>query len=180
MNNPTKTFLMLLSFLSLNFASCDKDSPKGELDSGRANISFTSNPAFEGSSSFSINNTNSTSTSLELLGSARNIKLMASEKENNMGRTITLDIILSGTANTTNGNIKVDLSKISGGLPLGKIVLKNNLSLLGSPTYTSNAGTLTITKLSSAEIQGTFDGSFVDNFGNTTFNVSNGQFAGKF
>lgn len=97
-----------------------------------------------------------------------------------MGRTITLDIILTSTVNTSDGDIKVDLSKSNGGLPLGKIVLKNNFSLVGSPTFSSNAGTLTITELSSSEVEGIFDGTFIDNFESLAFNVSNGRFAEKF
>jgi len=185
-NFATLSVAIIVLFLS----SCKKDPQPGEptLSSGRCAISFTGNVNFETSNKFAISNTAATTaTSLPFgTGSAREIKLEAVETTNGSltitTRSVLIDILLSGSASTANGSVSIDLHKTSG-IPLATITLKSTTNTGGFQTggtnYYSKSGTITITKLTTAEIEGSFTGTWNDNLmGNLS--ISNGAFAGKF
>lgn len=168
--------LLLLSPLFVLFAACKKEDREpaiaaAHLSPGRAAIKFTASKAFNGDREFNINNTRNTMASNQPLGgsTARTIKLEATDlyESNAPSRKATIDLAVR-----TNAPAAIDLTKTNG-LPLGKITLES-YSLLGIMRY-SQSGTITLTRLTDTEIEGSFTATFDDG---TVIN--NGQFAGKF
>jgi hypothetical protein len=183
-----------LSLGMLLFSSCEKNSQEDNtpppltaagLSSGRAGIRFTTIETFKGSTSFDVSNTDHTSTVTKpAIGSTtiKSIVLEATEMKNSfLNRKTTISIAVPNTANTTNGTIQIDLSVQSGVPPLANITMESYADYLGFTYWTVTFGTLTITKLTAAEIEGTFSGTAITNSTlDGPFTISNGMFAGKF
>jgi hypothetical protein len=191
-----KKTLIAVIWLSLGmllFSSCEKNSQEDNtppltaagLSSGRAGIRFTTIETFKGSTSFDVSNTDNTSTVTKpAIGSTtiKSIVLAATEMKNNfLNRKTTIIIAVPNTANTTNGTIQIDLSVQSGVPPLAYISMESYADYLGFTYWTVTSGTLTITKLTAAEIEGTFSGTAITHSPlDGPFTISNGMFAGKF
>lgn len=149
------------------------------LTAGRSGIIFNTNSNWETNTLFSLRNTTATSATSDVTGSTREILLTATEVGGTVTRMATVYISLPATSTTTSGNITADLA-----IPVGSTVVANVMlsSVSGSTpgvTYDSEAGTLTITKLTATEIEGTFSAT-MDGGGTNTLVISNGSFAGKF
>jgi len=176
--NSTITIAAIL--ITTLFSSCKKDnnkSPSGSssLTAGRAGISFNTNADFGNSKTFNIRNTSTTLATTQPFGSSsRTIILEASESYgsfNNM-RSIHIDIMVSAIASTTNGPITIDMSANNRN-PQAHLALTYSDTFSGY-TLRSVTGVLSITKLTAAEIEG----SFTANTGSET--ITNGLIAGKF
>lgn len=169
-----KSLLLLLPFIAL-LAACKKDVEEppvtaAGLQAGRAAIKFTASKAFNGDKEFDVNNTNGTVASNAPLGSTvRNIKVEATDvyETGTPSRKAIIDMAINGYAPTS-----INLAR-SSGLPLGNIRLES-YSIFGVFRH-STSGTISITKFTATEIEGTFSVTFDDGMV-----ISNGKFAGRF
>jgi hypothetical protein len=167
------------------FTACKKDdavavngNSSSTLDVGKAGIMFNSNTNFATSTAFNVRNTSTTDASSISNGSARLIRLAATEMSGTtMIRAALITITLPSTATTTNGNLTADLG--AAGDIVADVSLTSNSGTTTGTTYDSQSGTLTITKLTATEIEGTFN-TTVNGGGANTLILSGGSFAGKF
>jgi autotransporter adhesin len=171
-------FVSCLSFI----CACNKhDSNPGsdQLDPGRAAIKFNTSADFGSSTAFNVSNTSATQTSIQNLGSAaKTITLTASDVNGGSEREVTLMLLVPNNASTSNGGIVIDLA-LRTGAPQGNLHMVESMAGFGGPGYLSESGTVTITKLTATDIQGTFSAHVVDP-NSLSLNVSNGSFSGKF
>ena len=172
--------LSAIMIVAILFNSCKKDPTannggSGGLNSGRAGISFNTSADFGNSRTFSVRNTASTLATTQLFGSSsRTMVLEASETYgslNNM-RSIHIDILVSATTSTINGPVTIDMS-LNNGNPQAHLTLTETAPFSGS-TIRSVTGVLTITKLTTTEIEGSFTAS------TGSVAITNGVIAGKF
>ncbi|MBD0277664.1 MAG: hypothetical protein ICV81_06825 [Flavisolibacter sp.] len=193
----TPTFLqMTVIVFFLLFASCKKEEKApppvsaASLNAGRAGIRFTTSEDFKGSKSYDVVNTDLTfSLNQDLSGGVRNVRLTTTDrKDNDPYRGASIDIMLNKIAGTTNGNISIDLSApfFTGNPPAvpRALVRLERISPFGSffnTVYDSRLGTLTITKLTATEIEGSFNATVaLSGSSGSSMVVSNGSFAGNF
>jgi hypothetical protein len=111
--------------------------------------------------------------------SADQITIVAAEKSGTSVKTGQLTISLPKGSTTTSGSITGDFAHPSGSTVVPVLMIGNS-GASGSEAYVSKTGTLTITKLTSAEVEGTFSGNFYNDNSRTSCDVTNGKFAGKF
>jgi len=156
------------------FSACKKeDNGPPPLNStsmkvGKAGIRFTANTAFNGNKNFDVVNTNETSATTTTLsgGTIRNIKVEATEIIDNLpSRKVLIDFVVREVST-------INLS-LRSGFPLGNIRLES-YSVFGI-IRRSVSGTLTVTKLTTTEVEGNFTATFDDGMV-----INNGSFAGKF
>lgn len=178
--------LLLAVGCTLFISSCKKDDAarnntgSGSLDAGKSAISLNASPAFAGGGSFSLSNSATCIAQTLSSSSLRNISLSATEVSGTNTRTVMIMIITPVDASTTSGNLTGDLSLPNGATILPTVTLSSTNNGVAGTTYGSTTGTLTITKLTATEIEGTFSGEVKDVNGSATISVSNGSFAGKF
>lgn len=177
--------MMMAIGCTLMFTSCKKDEAarpagSGSLDAGKSSISFSTNTAYAGSTSFSLSNTVTTSAITLSSGILRNISLTASEISGTSTRIATMTFIVPGDASTSAGNLTGDYSLPNGATILPTLTLTSSNGAIQGTTYSSETGSCTITKLTATEIEGTFSAVVKDINGTGTISVSNGTFAGKF
>ncbi|MBS1629436.1 MAG: hypothetical protein JST27_05195 [Bacteroidetes bacterium] len=184
---------MQSKFLAMTFAaslllfasSCKKsdDSSGGgslsasSLNAGKSAITF--NTSSSGFGNFSSINAVNSSAVFTTSGAISQITVIAAETGTSGVKTAQLTINLPAGSSTSSGNISGDFSTPTG-TTVVPVLLIGSAGISGSESYTSSSGTLTITKLSTTEVEGTFSGSFVNNSTHTSTNVTNGQFTGKF
>ncbi len=178
------SFFSLLVLL-LSISSCKKDSPagttgSGNLDAGKSSISFNNTGSFAGGSSFSLSNSVTNSAQTISSGVLRNVSLSGTEISGTSTRTVIITIIAPGDASTSGGNLTADLSLPNNATILPTITLSSGNGASTGTTYGSESGSLTITKLTATEIEGTFTATVKDINGTETLSLSNGTFAGKF
>lgn len=167
-------------------SSCKKDSTSSNnagsanLDAGKSSISLSTSANFAGSNSFSISNTATTQAMSGTSAALRNISLSATEISGTNTRTVMITLITPVDASTTGGSLTGDLSLPNNATILPTITLTSTEGANPGITYGSESGTLTITKLTANEIEGSFSGVVKDVNGTATMNISNGTFAGKF
>lgn len=169
------THYLLAIAITATFTACKKEERKppfsaAMLQSGRAAIKFTASKAFNGDKEFNIINTPITLASNQPLGStARNVKLEATDvyETGTYSRKAIIDLAINGYGPSTINLVR------SNGLPQGNIRLES-YSLFGYFRH-SQMGTITITKFTPTEIEGSFTATFDDG----TI-IDNGQFAGRF
>ncbi|MEO6671092.1 MAG: hypothetical protein ABIN36_16540 [Ferruginibacter sp.] len=165
------------------FTSCKKDKNESTgsdaLTSGRAKISFNSSPNFAGSSSYySFNETTSTAIT-SAAGPYRLITLTTGYTSGSSSITsnvVSIKLYVASDASTSSGNIAGDFDGSS-------TTLEPALDLVidGSTFYEGESGTVTITKLTSTEVEGTFSGNIRElSPGSSNLTLTNGMFAGKF
>lgn len=173
---------LFLTFAScLIFCACKKDDnpPTSSLDAGHASIKFNTNTNFGNGTSFNVSNTSETEAEIEDLGSAaKAITLMAGDMSGTSQREVTIMLLVPNSASTASSSIIIDLAAQTGALQ-GAVHLVESTPGFGGIGYLSESGTVTITKLSASEIEGSFSAHVVDP-NSLTLNVSNGVFAGKF
>ncbi|MDB5225974.1 MAG: hypothetical protein JWN78_167 [Bacteroidota bacterium] len=180
-----KNLLVSLTILcSLLLFSCKKTSTNtntsGTLGAGKSSISFTSSANFAGSTTFNQSNTIYTQAISGVGSSVRNIALTATEVNGTNTRIVVLDLVLPQDASTSSGNLTADFSLPSSATIYPTLELTSTSGTTPGPGYTAESGTLTITKLTSSEIEGTFNNVVVNDGASTSFTLTNGHFAGKF
>lgn len=176
-----------LAVLSMAFllSSCSKSSggggtSSGNLSAGKAAIVFNNSGSFAGGTSFSISNTATTLAQTNSNTTLRNVSLSATEVNGLKTRTCMIMIIVPAAASTSSGNLTADLSLPNNATILPTITLTSTDGSTPGTSYSSESGTMTITKLTSTEVEGTFSGVLKDVNSAATLTLSNGSFAGKF
>lgn len=190
-----KLFLSVLTAGVLLISSCKKTDAisnalnpagSGDVAAGKSIIKFNTDAAFQGSTTFNVSNSLTTPTSAVSItsGSIRNVTVTATETSVS-GTTATtrsaqLVLLLPPGANTNSGNLTANFAETSGTATIIPAFSLSSSNGTSSASYVSHTGTVTITKLTSTEVEGTFS-VVVKNDGETiTYNVTNGSFAGKF
>jgi hypothetical protein len=181
---------MLVTATVMLLSSCKKSSDdnagggnsSSNLGAGKAGITLNTSADFAGGTSFSVINTATTTAMTGSSSALRNISLSATGISGVNTRTVMITIICPVDANTTGGSLVGDLSLPNNATILPTITLSSTTGATPGIQYSSGdqSGTLTITKLTSTEIEGTFSGTVKDVNGTATMTVSNGTFAGKF
>lgn len=170
----SKTLLCFSVAGILILYSCKKEDREPPFDAaslapGRAAIQFTASKAINEKREFNISNTSHTSAKNQSLGNtARNVVLEATDMFENSPTRKT--IISMGLRPNYTGAINM---AVTSGLPLANIRIES-YSQFGHFRH-STGGTITITKFTSNEIEGSFTATFDDG---TTIN--NGRFVRKF
>lgn len=178
--------MLIMIGVTLITTSCKKDDAarnntgSGNLDAGKSAISLNASPAFAGGGSFSLSNTVTNTAQTLSSSSLRNVSLSATEISGTNTRTVMITIITPVDASTTSGNLTGDLSLPNGATILPTVTLSSTNGSSPGITYGSTTGTLTITKLTATEVEGSFSGEVKDVNGSATLTISNGSFAGKF
>ena len=178
------SFFSLLGLL-LIISSCKKDNPagnpgSGNLDAGKSSISFNNTGSYAGGSSFSLSNSATNFAQTLSSGILRNISLSGTEISGINTRTVMITIITPADASTSAGNLTADLSLPNAATILPTITLTSANGATSGTSYGSESGSLTITRLTATEIEGTFTATVKDVNGTETLSLSNGTFAGKF
>lgn len=177
---------MLLAASAL-LSSCSKDDDEAavntntsaSLDAGRAGIVFNTNTNFVSNTAFNVRNSLATTATSTVNGATRIIVLTALEINGTSPvRRASVALTMPATSNTTAGNLTADLSVPASSTIIASVALTSESGSTAGTTYSSETGTLTITKLTATEIEGSFSGTVTD--GTTSYIVSNGSFAGKF
>ncbi len=177
--------MMALALLAIT-SSCkksDTSSPaagSGSLGAGKSSMSFSNTGSFAGGTSFSASNTPLTSAQSIANGALRNVTLSASEVVGVNSRICSLLLVLPASASTASGNLVADFSLPNNATILPTLTLTSSSGAVSGITFGSQTGTCTITKLTSAEVEGTFTCVVKDVNGATTLSVTSGTFAGKF
>jgi hypothetical protein len=178
-----KNLLVYVTILcSMLLFSCKKDDSSNNggsssLGVGKSTISFTSNPAFAGSTTFNASNSLYTHAVSNSNSGIRNITLTATEVSGLNSRSAVFDFYMPDNTSTTSGNITANFDGTSTVIP--SFGITSTTGSTAGTTYAVESGTVTITKLSESEIEGTFSGTLTDG-GSATLTITNGSFAGKF
>jgi hypothetical protein len=174
--NSSKTLVLMTASIVFLFSACKKEDKAPpplsatSLNAGRASIRFTSSTNFNGSKSFDVSNTAMTTATNERLGAQTIINLEATEMNDTVAvRKTTISLLVPSL--TGESGINIDVSARSGS-PLGFIKLES-YSIFGI-FRTSTSGTITITRLTYAEVEGMIAVVMDDGM------KVNGSFAGKF
>jgi hypothetical protein len=183
------TLTAMLAVTTL-FTSCDKDddvivdsNSSANLAAGRAGIVFNTNTNFAGSASFDERNTSTTVAISDIAADRREIELTALELTGGSvtdSRTASISLDIPATSSTTGGSLTSDLSIPGTETRIAHVTLTSVSGSTPGATFTSDQGTLTITKLTDTEIEGTFSGRVTEAGGSNTMLITNGTFAGKF
>ncbi|MBS1588396.1 MAG: hypothetical protein JST52_02155 [Bacteroidetes bacterium] len=170
------------------FASCKKvDDLKnaytgsGDLAAGQATISFNTDKDFNGTTSINIKPGSTTSAVKSSSNSVNdNIVLTATSVDISTGKisTAQLAMYVPKNSTTTSGNITVPFKGSSTNFAV--LTISNTNTGQSTPAYGMETGNVVITKLTATEIEGTFSGHATNDTENTSINLSNGHFAGKF
>jgi hypothetical protein len=171
----------LTVFCSVILFSCKKSSTSttsANLDAGKSSIAFTSNPAFAGSTSYNVSNTNLTHAITATNSGVRVVTLTTTELSGTNTRNAVLAIYLPDNASTSSGNITTNFN-LSSGSTYPTFALSSTTGGSSGPSYVATDGVVTITKLTSTEIAGTFAAT-MDDGGSSTLTLTSGSFAGKF
>lgn len=182
----TKFLTMTVAVSLLLFAGACKKSDGGGggslsasgLTPGKSAITFNTSSGSFGNFS-SVNSTINTA-AFTTSGSISQITLVAAETGTSGVKTAQLTISLPNGSSTASGNISGDFSTPTGATVVPVLLINSSGLTGGSEAYTSESGTLTITKLTTTEVEGTFNGTFSNASTNASTTVTNGQFAGKF
>lgn len=178
---PVALFLMG----AITLTSCKKDNPSsssassGDLDAGKSSISFSNSGSFAGSSSFAQANT-ATTTALSITSTLRNVSLRATEISGMNSKTVTINLMVAADASTSAGNLVGDFSSPASADIYPALTLSSTNGTSPGTSYVSKSGTITITKLTSSEIEGTFEAMVENDPVTESLSLTSGKFAGKF
>jgi hypothetical protein len=180
-----KNFLFTIIAATVLVASCKKDDnnnsnpTSSNIPAGQATISFKTDKDFGGTTSINIPASATTSGVRVNNGTKDQITLIAATTQGSSVSTANFSIYVDAGASTSAGNITADFNG-SGNTNIAVLAISNT-SLSGqSAAYASKTGTVTITKLSATEVEGTFSCNAVNESTNTNIGVTNGKFAAKF
>jgi hypothetical protein len=181
MRTSALTLTAIAALLAFHTSCKKEDSNTGSgsaagLDAGKATMSFATTNGTIGS--FNASNQTYNSAILSAGTTTDQITITAAEAGMSV-KTAQLAITLPKSSSTTSGNITGDFSQPSGSTVKPVMTISGG-SISGSEAFTSKTGTITITKLTATEVEGTFSGNFINNSTSTNTDVSNGSFAGKF
>lgn len=172
--------------LTVLFASCKKDDnsnsnpTSSNIPAGQATISFNTDKDFGGTTSINIPASATTSAVRVNNGTKDQITLIAASTQGSSVSTANFSVYMDAGASTSAGNITANFDNSGSNNDVAVLAISNT-SLSGqSIAYASKTGTVTITKLSATEVEGTFSCNAVNESTNTNIGVTNGKFAAKF
>lgn len=183
--------LSLITASLLSLTACKKEDPVPlnnnfndstitvSVDSGRSEIGFAVTPSYYGVNSFDASNSNTTFAFSQTSNGVRQVQVKAVDQNGNNYRTIFLFMVFPQNVNTQNGNISIDFTNAAAVPFTAKLVLAYRQDSIQSPDYTSVSGNVTMTRLTTHEVEGTFQGTVTDSSGNV-LNISAGRFEGRF
>lgn len=178
--------IFALVFSSMIIYSCSEDNSNElpdqnptNLDSGRSSIGFTTDSAFGGSTSFNLFNSSTTFAYSSEDSSTRLVQVKATDIVNNLSREVVVLLVMPSSTNTTAGNVTFSLDSATTSPRYGDVSLRTYNGPISYPTFSSVAGTVTLTRLTNTDVIGTFSGKFIDSSLNV-INVTNGSFSGRF
>ena len=168
------------------FASCKKDDnnnsapSSSNITAGQCTISFNTDKDFSGTTSVNIAATVTTSAVRANNNTKDQLTLTAAGYSGTTVNMASLTVYVDAGATTSNGNISADFNSSASNDVAVLMISRTNGTNSSTASYTSKSGTVTITKLTTSEIEGTFSCNAINESENTSINVSNGKFAGKF
>ena len=183
--------ITILLFASLLVTACGKDDPATvnpnlgdntitvSVDSGKSQLGFAVTPSFYGANSFNVSNSNNTYAFSQTSNGIRQVQVKAVDQNGTNARTVFLFMVFPQTATTNTGNISIDFTNPASNPYTAKLVLAYTQNTIQSPDYTSVSGNVTITRLTTREVAGTFQGTVSDTSGNV-LTISGGTFEGRF
>jgi hypothetical protein len=180
-----KNFLFTIIAATVLVASCKKDDNNNSnpgssnIPAGQATISFNTDKDFGGTTSINIPASVSTTGIRANNGTMDQIAMVAAQYQGSAVSTANLSIFVDAGASTSAGNISADFNG-SGNTNIAVLTISNTSVSGQSSAYTSETGTVTITKLSATEVEGTFSCNAVNESTSTNIGVTNGKFAAKF
>gem|GEM_PF-2639413 len=178
------TFAVVIATVAL-FASCKKDDKNNSnpsssnITAGQCTISFDTDKDFNGTTSVSIAASATTSAVRANNNTKDQLTLTAAGYSGTSVSTASLTVYVDAGATTSNGNISADFNSSTSN-DVAVLTINRTNGSGSSAAYSSKTGTVTITKLTTSEVEGTFSCNAVNESSNTSINVSNGKFAGKF
>jgi hypothetical protein len=153
------------------------------LGQGKCFMALKTHFNFSNVTTFSVSNTPTTSATLTINGTNREIRLFAQDVSGASTRSAELLFILPNSLETSTGNIVGDFGWV-GPDPIRPIlVLRSNTTLPWGGSagfYESQSGILTITCLSTTEIKGTFTNGIVQKGPGEVLSFAEGVFEAKF
>jgi len=167
------------------FASCKKDDnnnsnpTSSNIPAGQATISFNTDKDFGGTTSINIPASATTSAVRVNNGTKDQITLIAATTQGSSVSTANFSVYVDAGASTSAGNITANFDN-SVNNDIAVLAISNTSFAGQSASYASKTGTVTITKLSATEVEGTFSCNAVNESTNTNIGVTNGKFAAKF
>ena len=175
--------LVAFAAAGLLFASCKKDNNNnpgsGNLAAGQCTISFDTDKDFGGSKSTNLPASQTTTVAKGSQGNRDNISMNANATGTSGVKTALLSVLPQSGATTDNGSLTAKFDGASTDVTNATLTISAT-SLSGNQSFTMKSGTLTVTKLNSDVIEGTFNGTGENTNNNETITVSNGKFAAKF
>ena len=175
--------LTTLLAASTLFTSCKKTDDvlilgSGDLPAGKGKITFSTSSSFGGSNSFDGTNTLFSFATRQASTAYDQVTIQAIESSGTTAKTAQLTILCAKGLTTSSGTINANFSNTASDNVFPVLVISNSANT--NEAYASESGTVTITKLTTSEIEGTFSGHFINEDQGTSIEVTNGAFAGKF
>jgi hypothetical protein len=175
-------YASLLSGIAL-FSSCKKTDNLvngSKVEKGQSSMSFTTSSDFAGTKSVSISGGVLTSAIRQASTGYEQITLTGSALNGTTSRTYQFILEVPTGASTTSGNLTADFSNPDNATIIPILAISATTGGTSSQAFGSDAGTVTITKLTAEEIEGTFSCGMKNESAGTTINLTNGKFYGKF
>lgn len=170
--------------IAILFGSCKKADDaingggSGDLTPGKGKISFNTSAGFGGSNSFDGSNT-LLSVALRQASTAYDqVSITSTVTEGTNVKTAMLTILCKKGLTTSGGTINADFSNDASDDVFPQLTISNTANT--AEAYASESGTVTITKLTMSEVEGTFSGHFINESQGTSTELTSGTFAGKF
>ena len=167
------------------FSSCNKTDSitnpgggSGGLAAGKGTITFSTSGGYGSSNAFDGTNTLYSSAIRQASTAYDQVTIQAIQYAGIDTKTANFIILCKKGLTTSSGTITADFAN-KGSDDIKPILTISN-SANPDQAYGSESGTVTITKLTSTEIEGTFSGKFINEDKGTSTMVSSGKFAGKF
>lgn len=181
----------MFTLTGLLFTACGKDDPAPvntnpndntitvSVDSGKSQLGFAVSPSFYGSNSFNVSNSSNTFAFSQTSNGIRQVQVKAIDQNGSNAKTVFLFMVFPQAATTNSGNITIDFTNPPSNPYTAKLVLAYTQDTIQSPDYTSVSGNVTMTRLTTKEVAGTFQGTVSDTSGNV-LTISGGTFEGRF
>lgn len=166
----------------LLFSACKKDDSNNAktLGLGKGSISFNTSSGGFGNFSGGSSIQSTANFTANGVGGRYQITILDYQTNGTSLKSAQLSILLKAGSNTSNGSITGSFDANSNADVNPNLIIASSNGTTAGEGYSSKTGSITITKLTSTEIEGTFSGTFENQTENTTTEVTNGKFAGKF
>lgn len=167
---------LMLMYSCSDEESTEIENPHDNIDSGRAEIGFTTDTTFGGSSSFNLSNTTTTFAYSSVDSITRIVQIKATENLTNQSREVVLLLVMP--ANTVSpATITLDSATTSSSY--GVMSYRTYQGSVEGPVFKSYSGSVTINSLTNTAVSGTFNANLSDTLSHH-ISITNGHFDGRF